>query len=45
LDNLISYKKQAIDEKKQREAKQAETTKRSDVDKKIIYNNSSHQFN
>ena len=35
LDNLISYKKQAIDEKKHREAKQVETMKRSDVDKKI----------
>ena len=45
LDNLISYKKQAIDEKKQREVKQAETMKRMDMDKKIMYSNSSHQFN
>ena len=44
LDNLINDKKQAIAEKKEKEMKEAERLTRSDIDKKIICNNSSRQF-
>ena len=44
LDNLINDKKKAIVEKKETDMKEAERLKKSNIDKKIVYNNSSRQF-
>ena len=44
LGNLIIDKKKTIVEKKQTEMKEAERLKKSGIDKKIVYNNSSRQF-